>query len=113
MTDLVDEDITWETTSSLDIGLDLGVLNNRLNVEFDYFNKMTRDILVQLPISMILGNKTAPYENIGKMKNNGFELVVNYDNAVTSRDRFCYNIGFNFTYINNKVTTFQGGNSPD
>lgn len=113
VTDLVDEDITWETTSSLDIGLDLGVLNNRLNVEFDYFNKMTRDILVQLPISMILGNKTAPYENIGKMKNNGFELVVNYDNAVTSRDRFCYNIGFNFTYINNKVTTFQGGNSPD
>lgn len=47
------------------------------------------------------------------MKNNGFELVVNYDNLETSRDRLGFNVGLNFTYIDNKVTKFQGGNSPD
>ena len=113
VTTLVDEDITWETTSSLDIGLDLGFLNNRLNIEADYFNKVTKDIIVQLPISMILGDKTAPYENVGKMRNNGFEFVINYDNQETNRDRIGFNVGLNFTYVDNKVTKFQGGNSPD
>ena len=46
------------------------------------------------------------------MKNNGFELVANYDNLEASRDRLGFNVGFNFTYINNEVTKFQGGNSP-
>ena len=113
VTSLVDEDITWETTSSLDVGLDIGLLNNRLSFEVDYFNKITRDILVQLPIPKVLGNKTAPFENVGEMRNNGFELVVNYDNMETDRERLGFNIGLNFTYINNEVTKFQGGNSPD
>ena len=113
VTALVDEDITWETTSSLDIGLDLGFLNNKLNIEADYFNKITRDILVQLPIPMVLGDKTAPFENVGEMRNNGFELVVNYDNLEMSRDKLGFNIGLNFTYIDNEVTKFQGGKSPD
>ncbi|MFR7782052.1 MAG: TonB-dependent receptor domain-containing protein, partial [Parabacteroides distasonis] len=82
-------------------------------IEADYFNKKTTDIIVQLPISNILGDKTAPFENVGEMKNNGFELVANYDNLEASRDRLGFNVGFNFTYINNEVTKFQGGNSPD
>lgn len=55
VTALVDEDITWETTSSLDIGVDLGFLGNKLNIEADYFNKKTTDIIVQLPIPNVLG----------------------------------------------------------
>lgn len=113
VTSLVDENITWETTSSLDIGLDFGFLNNRLTVEADYFNKKTTDIIVQLPIPLILGGLTAPFENVGEMKNNGLELVVNYDNQESSRDRLGFNVGFNFTYIDNKVTKFRGGDSPD
>lgn len=113
VTDLVDEDITWETTSSLDIGLDLGFFNNKLNVEADYFNKKTADIIVQLPIPNVLGNKTAPFENVGKMNNRGFEFVVNYDNLETNKDRLGFNVGLNFTYVNNKVIKFQGGKSPD
>lgn len=113
VTALVDEDITWETTSSLDIGVDLGFLNNKLNIEADYFNKKTTDIIVQLPIPNVLGDKTAPFENVGEMKNNGFELVVNYDNQEMDRDRLGFNVGLNFTYIDNKVAKFQGGDSPD
>lgn len=113
VTALVDEDITWETTSSLDIGLDIGFLDNKLTMEADYFNKKTTDIIVQLPIPLILGGLTAPYENVGEMKNNGFELVMNYDNQESSRDLLGFNVGFNFTYIDNKVTKFREGKSPD
>ena len=113
VTKLVDENISWETTSSYDLGLEMGFFDNKLNIEADYFDKKTSDIIVQLPISNIVGNKTAPFENVGEMRNNGFELVVNYDNQVRDCNRLGFNIGANFTFVNNKVTKFQGGNSPD
>lgn len=111
--DLVDEDITWETTTTLDIGLDVGLLDNRLTLEADYFRKVTSDILVQLPIPLMLGDVTAPYENVGKMLNRGIELGINYDNQVNSKDRLGYSIGVNMTHLHNEITKFQGGKSPD
>lgn len=113
VTKLVDENISWETTTSYDLGLDMGFFDNKLSIEADYFDKKTSDIIVQLPISNIVGNKTAPFENVGEMRNNGFELVVNYDNQVRDRNRLGFNIGANFTFVDNKVTKFQGGKSPD
>lgn len=113
ITALVDQDITWETTTTLDIGLDMGLLNNRLTVEADYFRKETSDIIVQLPIPLVLGHASAPYENVGKMLNSGFEVNVNYDNNVHDKDRLGFNVGVNMTYIHNEVTKFRGGNSPD
>ena len=111
VTGLVDQDITWETTTSTDIGVDMGFLKNRLSVEADYFMKKTTDIIVQLPIPLIMGGLTAPFENVGEMKNNGFELNVNWQDNI-SKD-FSYNIGANFTYVDNEVTKFRGGKSPD
>ncbi len=111
VTGLVDQDITWETTTSTDIGIDMGFFKNRLSIEADYFMKKTTDIIVQLPIPLIMGGLTAPFENIGEMKNNGFELNVNWQDNV-SKD-FSYNIGANLTYIDNEVVKFRGGKSPD
>lgn len=113
VTSLIDEDITWETTSSVDIGLDAGFLDNRITVELDYFKKKTTDIIVQLPIPLILGGIKAPFENVGEMVNNGVELTLNYDSKTLSRDQFGYNINLNLTYVNNEVTKFRGGKSPD
>jgi TonB-dependent starch-binding outer membrane protein SusC len=113
VTSLVDENITWETTTTLDFGLDVGLLNNKLTMEADYFNKKTSDIIVQLPIPKLMGEITSPYENVGEMVNNGFEFVANYSNQVTDRDRFGFTVGGNMTYIVNEVTRFQGGKSPD
>lgn len=112
VTSLVDDNITWETTSSLDVGLDAGFLDNKVNVEADYFYKKTSDILVQLPIPLMMGGLTAPYENRGEMVNKGFEFILNLGNRQFGRDHFGYNIGLNLTYIDNEVTKF-GGNSPD
>lgn len=113
VTALVDENITWETTTSLDVGLDLGFLNNRLNGEVNYFRKITSDIIVQLPIPMLLGGISAPFENVGKMLNQGVEINVSYDNGVADTDRLGLNIGMNMAYIHNEVTKFRGGKSPD
>ncbi len=113
VTALIDEDITWETTSTLDFGVDVGFLDNRINIEVDYFRKKTTDIIVQLPIPNLMGNLTPPFENVGEMMNNGFEFVINYDNRSANRNKFGYNLGLNFSYIKNEVTKFRGGYSPD
>lgn len=112
VTGLVDPLITWETTTTTDIGLDLGFLKNRLNIEADYFVRKTSDIIVQLPIPTILGGLTAPFENVGEMKNTGLELNVNWQDRIGASD-FTYSIGGNLTYVNNEVTKFRGGKSPD
>lgn len=109
--ELVDKDITWETTTTTDIGFDLGLLNNRLNIEFDYFNRKTKDIIVQLPIPLIMGNMKAPFENIGQMSNKGVELGINWSDRIPSAD-FSYSIGANITYLKNKVLKFRE-DSPD
>lgn len=112
VTSLIDENITWETSSTLDFGVDIGLFNNKINIIADYFKKITTDIIVQLPIPLVLGEIKAPYENVGEMINTGFEFDFNYDNQVKSRNKLGYNMGVNLTYINNEVTKFRG-NSPD
>ena len=70
VTSLIDQNITWETSTTLDLGFDMGFLNNKINIEADYFKKKTSGIIVQLPIPLILGGVTPPYENVGQMLNN-------------------------------------------
>lgn len=70
-------DIKWETTRMADIGFDLGLLNNDLNISFDYFNNMTRDILVNLPVPGLFGNGS-PVQNAGKVSTCGWELALSY-----------------------------------
>jgi TonB-linked SusC/RagA family outer membrane protein len=113
VTSLVDQNITWETTTTLDIGIDIGLLEDKITVEADYFRKKTEDIIVQLPIPLIMGGITAPFENVGEMANDGFEFIINYNNLKLERDQIGFNMGFNLTYIKNEVTKFRGGNSPD
>jgi TonB-linked SusC/RagA family outer membrane protein len=113
VTSLIDENITWETTSTLDFGVDVGLMKNKINIIADYFKKTTTNIIVQLPIPLILGGLIAPYQNVGEMLNNGFEFDINYDNQLRSKDKLGFSIGFNLTYIDNKVTKFNGGDSPD
>lgn len=112
ITGLVDPDITWETTTTADIGFDLGILNNRLNIEADYFMRKTTDILVRLPIPLVLGGLEAPLENIGAMKNTGVELNVNWQDRIASSG-LTYSIGANLTYLENEITKFRGGKAPD
>lgn len=111
ITQLVDPYITWETTTTTDIGLDMGFLKNRLTLEADYFERRTTDIIVQLPIPSIMGNLKAPFENVGKMTNRGFEMNLGWQDRKPASE-LSYYVGLNLTYLTNKVTKFRK-DSPD
>ncbi len=97
-------DIKWETTRMLDVGLDVGMLNNRLNITFDYFHNITRDILVELPVSAIFGSGTL-LQNAGKVKTWGWEFLVNYKFKTGD---FHHNVTANLSDSQNKVVDNLG-----
>ena len=70
-------DLKWQTTRMANIGFELGLLNNDLNITFDCFNNRTKDILVNLPVPGLFGNG-APIQNAGKVETRGWELSVSY-----------------------------------
>ena len=67
------EDLTWETSSQTNVGLDFALLNNRLSLSLDYYYKYTKDMLMSVPLP-------SPYPNItrndGEMSNQGFEITL-------------------------------------
>jgi TonB-linked SusC/RagA family outer membrane protein len=103
-TSFANENITWETAEQLNFGVDMSFLNGRLNVTADWFDKQTKDMLLKLPISPLVG-LSASEINIGSLSNKGWELAVNY----TNRDHeFKYSAGFNLTDVKNELTDFGG-----
>ena len=96
--------LTWEKSANFNIGLDATFLNNSLYVSFDYFNKKTWDILLTPEVSSVFGGSVAK-ENAGEMKNQGWELTVNY--RLKTGD-FRHNFNLNFSDSKNKVTDFGG-----
>lgn len=71
-------DLTWEQTSTLGLGLDVNMFDNRLHIVFDYYNKYTNDVLYQTPITGITG-VTSRWQNIGEISNKGVELTIGGD----------------------------------
>ncbi len=100
------EDIKWETTRNVNVGLDLGFLNNKITTTFEWFDRKTSDILMQLSMpGMFLGSLDAPYQNVGEVRNRGWEWSVNYNDR---KGDFTWNAGFNITNVKNEVL-YMGG----
>ncbi len=100
--------ITWETTTQVDVGVDADFWNGKLSVTFDYFNKVTDDILLNLPAPYMLGVKP-PMQNAGSVVNRGVELLLTHRNQVKD---FRYSASFNFSYIHNEITDLKGSDQP-
>ncbi|MDO4162938.1 MAG: TonB-dependent receptor [Bacteroides sp.] len=98
---LPNEEVTWETSEQLNIGLDARFLNSRLGVTFDYYIKKTKDWLVEAPILDIYGVGAA-YTNGGDVENKGFELALTWNDKI-GKD-FNYRIAANLAYNKNEVT---------
>ena len=98
---LANGDITWETSEQIDLGLDARFVNNKLGVTFDWYQKNTKDWLVNAPVMGHFG-MNAPYINGGDVRNSGVELALNWNDAV-SKD-FSYSVGVNGSYNKNTVT---------
>ena len=98
---LANPDITWETSQQLDLGFDARFFKNRMNVAFDWYQKDTKDWLVNAPVLGHYG-LNAPYINGGDVRNTGVELAINWSDAI-GKD-FSYSIGINGAYNRNEVT---------
>lgn len=81
-TSIPNENIKWETTRTLNVAIDLGFLNNKIQTTFEWFDKKTSDILMQLAMpNIFLGSLSAPYQNVGTVRNRGWEWNVNYNDS--------------------------------
>lgn len=92
--------LKWETTEQFNLGLDLGFLNDRINLTTDIYRKKTKDLLLLANIPLSLGYAQA-YRNIGSVQNQGLELTLTTTN-IDQRD-FKWKTSFNITFNQNKI----------
>lgn len=98
---LPNEDLTWETSEQLNIGLDARFLSGRLGFTLDWYNKKTKDLLVAVPVDPTTGFSTQ-MKNAGTVENKGIELSLSWNDMI-GKD-FQYNVGWNMAYNHNEVT---------
>lgn len=102
---MANDKLKWETTAQWDAGLDLGFLDNRIKMVFDWYLKDTRDLLLQATIPASSGYTSAML-NIGSMRNTGVEFTID---AVPVRTRnFEWNLNLNIAANRNQVTALSG-----
>ena len=100
------EDLTWEKLWTTNIGLRLGLFN-RLNLTAEFYNKLTTDMLMQVPVSYADGGYGAYWDNVGAMVNRGVELSLDAD-IIKTKD-FTWNVFANASYNKNKLTELYNG----
>ena len=105
-TAIANSTLTWESTYVGNFGIDFGFLNNRLTGTLDAFNKRTSNILIGLPAPAVHGNATIPKKNSAEVVNNGIEITLGWQDNI---GEVSYYVNGNFTFIENKVTEYQGG----
>ena len=93
-------DLTWETSTSYNVGVDFALLNNRLNGSIEYFGRKSSDMLYYKPVAPIAGYDQIPM-NVGSMTNSGLEIDVNY--TIFKNKNFTWDINANATFIKNKI----------
>ncbi len=107
-TRLGNPDLSWESTASTNIGMDLNMLNRRLNFSVDFWRKETTDLLATVPLPEESGY-SGVRENVGAVRNEGIDLSVS--GTVIRTDNFSWNSSFNITLLRNEVLKLKGGTS--
>ncbi len=97
----------WETTSSLDLGLDAQLFKGKVDVNFDWFDRRTTNMLFPVAVQFTQGVATVPFQNIGEMRNKGVELALNYNNTAMA-GKLTYSIGGNISTYRNTVVSTDG-----
>ncbi len=96
----------WETTEQWNVGVDVGVLDNKLTGTLDLFLRDTKDMLMSVTAPAQVGNRYSATANVGTVRNKGIELTLNHRNRIGEVD---YSIGGNVSFINNELTALNGG----
>lgn len=106
---LATPDLKWETNLNLNVGFDFALLENRFSGSFEVFQRRSKDLLYSRPLPPSLGY-TSRDENIGALKNTGFELNLN--GVLIATPEFDWKLGFNLTHYKNKVTELPLADMP-
>lgn len=106
LTQIANPTLSWEKSENLNIGLDWQLFN-RVNMTVEFYNKLTKDMLFQTPVSWLTGfdNKWA---NLGKMKNSGVELTISSQNF--NNKNFTWTTDFNITFQKTTIKELPDGN---
>ncbi|MCL1938936.1 MAG: TonB-dependent receptor [Candidatus Azobacteroides sp.] len=110
------EKLVWESTNSTNVGFDLGLLKNRIEVILDLYYKKTNNLLMQAPLPAYVGTSgtggsTPPWVNLGSLRNQGLEVTVNTQNIVTRN--FQWNTNVVFSLNRNKVLSLNTASGQD
>ncbi|WP_019671419.1 SusC/RagA family TonB-linked outer membrane protein [Eudoraea adriatica] len=101
-------DAKWETSTTTNIGFDATILDNHVDIEFDWWKRDTEDLLFVVPLAGVTGNfASAPSRNVGKMFNRGVDLRVVWNGNFTEDFRFEFAV--NNTFLKNEVVEFAPG----
>nr|WP_297307124.1 SusC/RagA family TonB-linked outer membrane protein [uncultured Flavobacterium sp.] len=98
----IGDDITWEKVYKSDIGLNLGFLQNRITASVAYYNSLTKDLLLAVPVTRTSGFVNV-LKNAGELKNNGWEFE--FSAQVIEKENFSWSVYGNFATLKNKVTS--------
>ena len=106
-------DIQWETQEQVNIGLDLGFLDGRINLTLDWYKKTSKDMLMKLNLPSIMGTQgnessalAAPYGNFGDIENTGFEIALNTKPIISKT--FTWSSDFQISFNKNKLKSLSG-----
>jgi len=101
---LVSDNFTWETVETLDFGVDISMLNNRLRGTFDWYQRDTKDMLAPgLELPALVG-ASAPLQNVADLRTKGWELSLNWRDKIGA---WGYNVGFNLYDSRTTVTKYD------
>lgn len=108
ITSLYNRSVHWERSEQVDVGFDLAVLDSRLSIEFDFYNRKTKDMLVTVDVPGAVG--LSPVEtNIGAVTNRGVDFTINWKQSIKD---FNYSVRFTGTTIYNRVSKLGGVQIP-
>ncbi len=104
--------LTWETIVTQNVGLDVGLFNNRLSLALDVYRRTTKDMLAAARALPAVYGYNAPYENNGELRTNGFELVVGWNDKFNLAGKpFYYGVNLTLADSKTKITKFKGNES--
>ncbi|MBS1598369.1 MAG: TonB-dependent receptor [Bacteroidetes bacterium] len=97
--------LKWETNSQTDVGFDATLLNNKIDITFDYYNKRSKNVLLSKPLPYSSGYFLPADANLGSIRNSGIELAITYRNSI---GKLQYSVTGNVTTVKNEVLSLGG-----
>lgn len=104
------DNLTWERSEELDLGLNLNLFKDRINIDFDYYNRVTRDFLMGVPVPFYAGyanGTNTQFQNVGRVRNSGVEISISTVNVNTKK--FNWTSSFNISFNRNQILNFYDG----